>query len=128
MGSTTAASVGIRDIEGIDGRKVSHERHDPAVGRKVKPDLRFGRKAGHHLIPGRGTPVRAVGHFERVDQFAGRLELIEHDFRGDAEAGVNQRIVPDIGIRAVVRRGHAIEKSNTVGIWQIAPRGWATHT
>jgi hypothetical protein len=113
--------VGIRDIDGVNGRKVSHERHDPAVGREVKRDLRFGRKAGDHLIAGRVVPVRAVGHFERVDQLAGRLELIEHDFRGDAEAGVSERIVPDIGISAVIRRGHAIG-SDAVGR-QLRPHG-----
>ncbi|TMJ15133.1 MAG: hypothetical protein E6G93_17705 [Alphaproteobacteria bacterium] len=51
-----------------------------------------------------------MGQFdlERVDQRAGRLELVEHDLCGDAETAVDERIVPDLGIGTVVRRGHAI--------------------
>jgi hypothetical protein len=101
--------VGIRDIERIDRRKVSHEGHDPAIGRQIERNLRFGRKAGDHLVLVRRNPaIRAIGHLERIDQFTGRPELVQHDLCGNAETGVCGVIIPDIRIGTVRRRAHAI--------------------
>jgi len=83
----------------------------PPIGRQIERDLRFGRKARDHLVLGRcELAVRAVGDLERVDQIAGRLELIQHDLRGDTETGVGGLIVKDGRIGAICGRGHAIRR------------------
>ena len=101
--------VGIGNVDRVDRRKISHERHDAAIGRQVERDLRFGGEAGDHLVLARRrTAVRAVGHFERVDQLAGGPQLIQHDLRGDAEAGIGNHIIPHGRIRAIIGGGDAI--------------------
>src|SRR5262249_55094019 len=71
--------------------------------------LRLGGEAGDHLILARRrTAVRAIGHFERIDQLASRPELIQHDLRGDAETGIGNHVIEHTRIGAVAGRGDAI--------------------
>src|SRR5262249_31006675 len=96
-------SVGVGYVYRVDRRDVTHEGQKTAVNGEVKRQLRFGAEAGNHLILLRWNSfLRAVGDFEGVHQRTRSRDLIKKDFRGDAEAAVNQIVVPNQRVGTIV--------------------------
>ncbi len=99
--------VGIRYVDRADGREISHEGQEVAIGRKVQRDFRLRRETGDHLILGRRDSILgAVGHFERIQERARGSHLVEKNLRGDSEAGVDKVVVKNERIGAVGYRGY----------------------
>ncbi len=116
-GVDCAGGVGVGGVDGVDGGDVTHEGEHGAVGGEMEGHLGLGAEAGDELVAARFYVAEgAVGNFEAVKEDAEGSDLIEEDFRGDAEGGVGNDVVEDERVFAVEgRRGAWADRFGAIG-------------
>lgn len=62
-------------------------------------------------------PLGAIGNFQTVEKEAAGRDLVQIDFRGDAEAAIGQYVVEYVGVEAVVGRSNT-GASGVGAVWR----------
>jgi len=111
-----AGSIGIRDIDRIDRRKVPHKGQVLVIAREIQRYFGFGREAGYQLVGcGGDTVLQTVRYLQRGKARTGRTDLIEKDGGSNAKTAIGKGVVPNGWGGAVIGREDATAGDDAIG-------------